>query len=217
MPWWMLRGWLTGVLFRITCTQPRETEIQAKLMFTFMGYCCFLLQQSQEISARSGGCGSAVPSPSSQRCWMVILAPLEAMTEQNSISLTRTENLLECLILYRYLDMIQPWHAKVKATVHLFRCQSKKKRFILTCNSILWEENTSVHAELWFQVTWTKEDDSYKMRQLSWRTQQGCIGWELKSSPTLQKSLIVPLTLCGNVWSCREDHSFSIVPFILRN
>jgi len=41
--------------------QLRETEIRAKLMFTFMGYCCFLLLQSQRSQPGLGAV--AVLSP----------------------------------------------------------------------------------------------------------------------------------------------------------
>lgn len=146
------------------------------------------------IAAKPGGLsqiwdgyGKAVSAPSSQRCWMMLLVPLRNGWKKSY----QAHWDWECLVPYRYLDMNQHWHA-LKATVPLLGCHPKRKRFILTLNSVLGKEKTLVHTKLWFQVTWTKEDESYKMRQLSWRTQQGCVWWELKSSPVLQKPLVVP-------------------------
>lgn len=107
---------------------------------------------------------------------MVILAPLEAMAEKIPLSLTGTESLTERLLLCRYLGVVQPWHAQVKATVPLLGGQFKKNQLILMRNAILQEENTSEHAELCFRVAGTKGDESSKMRQLSWGTQHGCVG-----------------------------------------
>lgn len=70
------------------------------------------------------------------------MAPLEAM------ALTETESPIECLVLHRYLGTVQLWHAQGKVTVPLFGGQSKKTRFILTCNPILQEKNTSELAEI---------------------------------------------------------------------
>lgn len=179
-------GCLAAVLFRIMSRQLRETEIQDKLMFTFMDYCsyCSTARRSQQ------GLGA-----------VAVLSPPQAAdnTDNDNFGLTGSHGwnplslrVIECLVLCRYLGNVQPWHAQEKVTVPLHGGQSKKNRFILTHNPILPEKNTSEHAELWFWVVGTKEDESSKMRQLSWRTQQGCVGWVLKCSPTLQKSLTVP-------------------------
>lgn len=93
----------------------------------------------------------------------------------------------------------------------------KKKRFILTLNSIFGKEKTLVHTKLWFQVTWTKEDESYKMRRLSWRTQQGCIWWELRSSPMLQKSLVVALFVWVMHGRAGRVAASAIAPFVWCN
>lgn len=200
-PWWMLRGCLAAVLFRIMSRQLRETEIQDKWVFAFVDGCSYAAQPGlgavaglplpRQLIVLEGGSG-----PTGSRGW--IESPQCPRVSQS---------VTEGLVLHRHLGIAQPWPAQVKVTVPLLGGQPKKKGFILTCHAILREKTSSEHAELWFWVAGTKAEESSKMRQLSWRTQQGCVGWVLKCSPTLQKPLPVPWLCRSNVWWSREDHS----------
>lgn len=141
--------------------------------------------KTQEGSAQSGGCGCPPPDAADDAGWKFWHHDRGGWTKSHQWD-QWFPRCLSCTDVWVWLSLAMlRWKP-----LHLSLGGSPRKKHILTRKPTLLEENTSVRA--CFDSRWLNKGRWKLQRQLSWRTQQGCVGWELKKSSTLWKWLIVP-------------------------